>query len=409
MKTAFGEEAEAAGRAFRTALAGVAAAGQGGTEPAAMVDRFGIDATLAWKLSRQLSAGSGVDVFRFMPGAAALRGLVGRAVDRGVPREATAALVVAVDAYEQLVRRHAGSRRAFDVLVAGHLAEGGGGDGGESRLELDLRRSGFEAGAFVQGIKAATQFAVTILWPDGDRISLGVIRGALGLQRLRVHAMWRVSHTARITGIHTASPGTSSSVAMAPIDQPPEGKGATGLPLMHGFSSVGDEVFRQTETSDELIEYELAPGEVGDSSAMDLIFGERIDRARPRHAGEAGLREFTHMGGIKTPCERFVYDALVHRDLFERSEPVARAFSTVYARSTTDTRDADELPLRSPVEPRGAGLGGLDLPGCPRHIPLLRHAMARLGLDEGAFNASRLMIQYPPAPMTLRMVWLRGS
>jgi hypothetical protein len=404
MTTAFADEADRVGTDFRSSLAGVLGAGPEGIEPAAIVERFGIDSTLAWKLSRQVSAPTGLDVFRHMPGPGALRGLLGRAGDAGLPREAIAAFGIAIDASQDLVRRHAGSRRAFDVLIAGQLA-GRDASAADSRLELDLRRSGFESAAFVQGVKVRTQFAATILWPQGEAISLGVLRGALGLQRLRPGAMWRVSHTTRITAPASSSPGSSTDVVMRPIDA--DGSDRPRLPLMPSFSTVGHEVFRQSEASDELIEYDLAPGEVGDQAAMDMVFGEVIERARPRSADAAGMRAFTHMGGIKTPCERFVYDALVHESLFESAHPIARAYSTVYARSTTGVRDADELPLRPHVDERGRGLAGLELTGCPRHVATLRYALASAGVDESSLIASRITIAFPPVPMTLKMVWLR--
>ncbi|MEO1534777.1 MAG: hypothetical protein AAFS11_04340 [Planctomycetota bacterium] len=402
--SAFALEAEAVGSSFRDALAALVQADPEGIEPAAVVERFGVDSTLAWKLSRQVSAQAGLDVFRHMPGPAALRGVLGRATDAGASREAIAAFGIAIDAYQDLLRRHAGSRRAFDVLIAGQLASREDAET-ESRLELDLRRAGYESAAFVQGVKARTQFAVGVLWPNEDMIGLAVLRGTLGLQRLRPNAMWRVSHVAKVTKPESGTPGSSSDVEMVPIDPGSEG----GLPIMGPFSSVGQQTFTQSESSDELIEYELTPGEVGDQAAMDLVFGERIGRARPRSIREAGMQQFMHIGGVKTPCERFVYDALVHEELFESAHPAVRVFSTIYARSTTNLRDTDELPIRPFVEERGRGLDGLELSGHTRHVSMLRYALASAGLDERSLVASRITIAFPPVPMTLKATWERPA
>ncbi|MEO1718042.1 MAG: hypothetical protein AAFR76_13130 [Planctomycetota bacterium] len=405
MTTTFADEAERVGADYRRALAAVLGAGPEGIEPAAVAERFGVDTTLAWKLSRQVSAPNGLDVFRHMPGPSALRGLSGRAGDAGLPREAIAAFGLAVDAYQDLVRRHAGSRRAFDVLVAGQLA-GRAGDEPETRLELDLRRAGFESSAFVQGVKVHTHFAAMVLAPADGWINLTVLRGAMGLQRLRPSAMWRVSHTTKMVRPGTPAPGSTTDVVMRPID--PDWSG-DGLPLVSAFSTCTNDEFRQTEASDELVEYALRPGEVGDEAAMDVVFGERIDRARPVSAAEAGMRELTHIGGIKTPCERVVYDALVHESLFESAVPTVDAYSTIFARPGVAISETDALPLRPIIEQRGRGLDGLALSGCPRHVALLRYALAQTGVEESSLIASRIVIAFPPVPMTLKLVWVRPA
>jgi hypothetical protein len=137
--------------------------------------------------------------------------------------------------------------------------------------------------------------------------------------------------------------------------------------------------------------------------------GEVIRDARPRFASDTPETEFNFSGGIKAACERFVCDVLVHKDLFEHTRPRVNAYSTVYTRVASQFRQTDELRLPLDVEEAGVGIQSLGLDGCPRHVPLLRHALASLGQVDSDMHAYRITLPYPPVPMSMVFDWTRRA
>ena len=397
--TAFEHQARETAEGLRSAFRAVLArAVDLPATPTQLAEKLGIDTTLAWKLTHLVEDGDALSVFRFLPGSGAVRGLLARIGDLASAQTESAGVEVAMGRFNDLVRRHAGSRRGFDLLIANHLLEQ------DSRLEIEVRRAGFEAAAHSMGVRVDTQCAILILSPseDGLHINIGLIRGSLGMQRLRSEPIWRMSRSVRAAS--STSEHTSASVRGMNTAEPL----ATELPpVWDRFSDVGPDAMRVVQQSERFVEYALVAGEVGESGRFDLVFGELIDRARPRHTGDGAEDVFRYIGGAKTPCERLVCDLIVADGLFAEPVPVARAFSSMFAQSNTHFLDVDELRLPLTLGTPTGGVEGLTLDGCSRYVMMVREALAAARVNPATASVTRCTVPYPPVPMTLTFDWPR--
>src|SRR5262245_15666516 len=142
---------------------------------------LGIDRGLAWKVHRLMHARTPAEAAAFVPGAGAMEILCTAAGVAGAGGAEIAAVREAFAGDDRAAETHVGDRRSARLMLTSEDP------GGEGRAELGLRRSAYEAGAFLAGLRARAHLQTYIVSPGSEgRADMIALRGMYDLERLRV-------------------------------------------------------------------------------------------------------------------------------------------------------------------------------------------------------------------------------
>ncbi|QDV05560.1 hypothetical protein Poly30_10580 [Planctomycetes bacterium Poly30] len=366
-----------------------------------------IDTKLAWKLTHLLDPDGDLEALEFVPGRQAFDQILEAAGKAGEgaggtakkASEASGAARLAFERYETLVRTHAGSRKAFDVLVTSQRPRG------TSRAEVNLRRGAVEANASLLGVRAGAQVAIYGLAPSSvDENSLDVmgVRKIEGTERMRPNVNWRIARSFKTAEDGTPLPGGPEPLVKAKLS-----KALTGLPVVPDFSTTPLPTLARLDASPSAVEFEMRGGEVGASARFDLTTAEIFRPGDNRYANKDGNRRTRIFAGVRVPCDLLYVDLIVHKDLFESTEPSVQIVSTLHTGMSLEFRDSDILPIEPEFMSLGRGLGKVKDRERPRHAELVRWAMLEVGWNPDDFDVYRFKLQYPPLPSGVAFDWLR--
>ncbi|MEM9378378.1 MAG: hypothetical protein AAGB93_00415 [Planctomycetota bacterium] len=399
-ESAFHADARAILAELRDRLSSVLELAVAGIEPGATewARALSIDTKLAWKLTHLLDASADLESLQFVPGRQAFDQILVAAERVGAPREASDAARLTFERYETLVRTHAGSRKAFDVLVASQHPRG------TSRAEVNLRRSAVEANASLLGVRASAQVAIYGFAPgaDGESIDVLGVRKIEGMERVRPNVNWRIARSFRTAEDGSPLPGGPAQLSSARTP-----KALVGLAAVPDFSTQPLPTLVRVETEPGVVEFELRGGEVGASARFDLTTAEIFRPGDHRHEDENGDRRTRVMAGIRVPCDLLHVDLIVHRALFESTRPRVDVISTLHTGLGLEFRDADRLPIEPEFVSLGTGLAKIDDRERERHAELVRWALHEAGWDGSEFDVHRLKLAYPPLPSAVALDWTR--
>jgi hypothetical protein len=356
---------------------------------------LGIDSKLAWKISNFLSIGDPFAAAQYVPGTAGFRIFLRAAGRKDLGKSLVASARAAFDGFVDLVDTHAGSRKAFDMMLAGHV------QANRSRMDLEHRRMMFLGGSYVWGVQARVAVRIDILTPSTDpmKFDLTLVRGFVDLRRLRPNVPWRVWRGFSVddTGVaHT-------SVESEPLDPAEDGEiSSSSVPLVRDFCSRPLPRFRAVEGIGGIVEYELIEGEVGNTGILTCITGETLRRVEPRYRMER-YHDLCLLFRIRTPSELAIGDILVHRGLFgDGFDPRLRVYSDLFTDVIAPKyRSSDLIPTEERVERLGPATDPPARSEIPRHGELVRRALARGGWKAADFDLYRVQMRYPPFPSTL--------
>lgn len=361
-----------------------------------------IDTKLAWKLTHLLDPEGDLEALEFVPGRQAFDQILSAAEKAGGASDSASAssgaAKLAFERYETLVRTHAGSRKAFDVLVTSQRPRG------TSRAEVNLRRSAVEANASLLGVRARAQVAVYGLAPsdDGEHIDVIGVRKIEGMERMRPNVNWRIARSFK-----TAEDGTPLPGGPEPLVRPKLSKALTGLPVVPEFSTSPLPTLARVEASPSAVEFEMLGGEVGASARFDLTTAEIFRPGDNRFENEDGNRRTRVLAGVRVPCDLLHVDLIVHKDLFDKTLPTVFAVSTLHTGMSLEFRESDKLPIELEFASLGRGLSKVKDRERDRHAELVRWAMHEVSWNPEDFDVYRFKLQYPPLPSGVAFDWLR--
>lgn len=358
-----------------------------------------IDTKLAWKLTHLLDPERDLEALEFVPGRQAFDQILEAAEKAGGVSDASGAARLSFERYETLVRTHAGSRKAFDTLVTSQSPRG------TSRSEVNLRRNAVDANASLLGVRAKAQVAIYGLAPsveDENLIDVMGVRKIEGTERMRPNVNWRIARSFK-----TAEDGTPLPGGPEPLVKVKLKKALTGLPVVPGFSTSPLPTLARVEASPSAVEFEMRGGEVGASARFDLTTAEIFRPGDTRYADKDGNRRTRIFAGLRIPCDLLYVDLVVHKDLFESTEPTVQIVSTLHTGMSLEFRESDELPIEPEFVSLGRGLGKVKDRERERHVELVRWALHEVSWNPDDFDVYRFKLQYPPLPSGVAFDWIR--
>jgi len=350
---------------------------------------LGIDRKLAWKLVRIATARDVFEAVAHVPGPAGVEIVAAAAARVPGGADAGAALRVAQEGLEELIRVHAGDRASLEMMARGCVARP------NEQAELNHRREAFLGQSFTWGVQARTQLSVNLFWPSATagHLDVRLVSGLVDLRRLRPNVGWTVARL----GFVGSDDDPAVPVAAAAGEEPP-------APILEDFSTVGPDAFR-TAVDGGVIEIGVEDGPVGDTGAMTCLFAGPVLRAAAPVVATPGDPDADLNVHVRTPVRALVHDLVVHRDLFGPLEPTAAVHSEVHHLLRTSRRPhrRARLPIRLAVEALGPGLRDARTRDVPRYVELLEHLVGDTGHSPREFEVHRIRMEYPIVPTAVTM------
>jgi hypothetical protein len=359
---------------------------------------LGLERNIAWKLFRLINERDVFAAARFVPGPASIAAFVTAGEAAGLPAPLLTRVTEAAQAYQEVVRRHAGDRVSADIM----LVAKGGDSAGSGSAGGELRRGAFRAASYLAGVQAEAQLQAFIFAPaEGGAGEAGVFHGVslngfVNLRRMRPGAPVVIGRA-----MATDDRGNLlKPVNDGSIDGPlPEGE---YVPLLKGFCSTPRPRFRQVQGDKGFIENELEEGPVGKTGAITFMAGTAIYAMASRYR-DAQNANMDLVARVRTPTEVLICDILAHEAIFGDVTPRAAVYNDLFGSvlSRGPARERYRLPPSPRVVSLGKGVESAHTPEIPRYTKMLRHVMDRLGWDGERFNVYRVRIEFPFTPTSV--------
>jgi hypothetical protein len=364
--------------------------------PNDLANALGVDPKLAWRVSQVINGSDPFGAALHVPGRSGMRIFLTAAAGRGAPQSALSAAQAAYERFAELVYLHAGDRRTFDMLIAGHVRQD------RQRGDLYHRKLMFQGMSYVWGVQVRVQTLTAIAAPAADSrmLDAAVLKTYADLRRIRPNVPWRITRTYTADALGEVQ----TALVREPLDPGIHaGEEGPGLPLLTEFCSRPLPECRRVEAPRGVVDYQLVEGAVGNTACITIATGEVVRSVEPRYRTER-YRSFNVDFILRTPAELLVFDLLISRDLWEPALPTLGLYSDLFAEGLEWPRlECDRIPIHERVEYLGTGLENLAVAELPRYADMVRYAFERLGWDSQRFDVYRVRMKYPPIPSGILM------
>ena len=387
--------AEYAIRELRDAIGSIIASIPGFSygRPNDLAVELGLDPKLAWNVGRCLEGSDQFASAKYIPGPTGMRTLLRAAKRRNAPEEVLEQTRSAFESFHELVQKHAGSRKHFNMLAAGLSITD------SARADLEHRRMLFDGSTYIWGVQARTLFRTYIVRPSDENAAtydLATVRGLVDFTRMRPNIAWRFTLPSSTDDDEI----TRANVVHVALD--PRVKGS--VPMLSNFCTHPLPEFRRRADSGNTREFELVESSVGISGRATYVVGELLPQLEPRYHRPL-YRDFCVYYVIRTPARNLVCDLLIHRDLFpDRDPPSVELYSDLFNYGIViKYTESDRMPVHETLERLGDGSEAAFTPEIPRYPEMLRYVLDRVGWNGVEFDFYRLRMQYPPIHTTLML------
>jgi transposase len=386
----FADDGKTAVHGLRRALAEVLAdVGADADQPQEISRQFGLDKTLAWRISRVVREEDVWEAVQHIPRRPSIRIFVNAMTKHGATPERVETVWQALGEFERFVEVHSGDRETLEMMVSAAAKRSAG-----KRLE-NFRKSGFQANSAIWGVQARTQISAHLIAPSAispDALSMSTVCGLTEFRRLRPDVPWAMAtlqqwDLGEVTGWRPISPIAPSVAEGDP------------MPLMAEFCTTPLPEIRILKEREDLIRFMLAEGPVGNTAATTMVFGYNFPASASRYESYPG--EYGEHGVIlSTPVESVLHDLFVHRSLSFAFNPTAHVYSQLPngPRYPHVGGNAGVLPVPDEVVDLGAGPPDTTTPEIPRYREMIEQAVRQMGHELNDFQGYRFRVRYPPIP-----------
>lgn len=350
---------------------------------------LGLDKSLAWKLANLSNIKHPAEAVRFLPGASGLEIALKALATAGARAEQLDAIRSAWAAFRRLEKSHAGDRATLEVMAEGMTSDPG------RDAAVRTRKQAFQGTSGIWGVQCATRLACYALAPSAENpalVDVGLLGGLIGLRRLRPE----IGVPLFMLQSYRDDDGPPPQFELVDPSSP-----NPGLALIAEFCSPTLPQLVANERPGG-VRVELAPGPVGSTAQMTVVFGRlsrnfgTIRATQPGDVGEHPTRNFI-------PAELLMCDLYAHRDLEFAHRPRAVLYSRLAGGPDYpwSGRDCDLLPMRERVTPLGDYPPMVVHPAIPNYAAMVERLFATGGWDLRDFRGFRFVMRYPPVPTIL--------
>lgn len=368
-------------------------AGLGGARPTEVGRILGVDKTLAWKMSRFSESTDLVKAVKHIPGTSGIEIMLKAAEENGVAPEQIEAVRSADRAFREFVRQRAGDRRSFEAMLAA--------GGRDERVEMEERKSFYQSGSAIWGVRARVQMLTLCLRPSQtleDRVDVLQVSGFIGFERLRVDVPWIIRR------LWTSDTKAKKPNEFERIPICPEAARNGSLPVIPKFCTQPLPEINQFRGDDGVIYDEIAPGPIGKHGALNCVTGELYNGVFPRRwspDNTYGRYELL----LRTPVEWVMFDIFVHEELTNFSDFRYSVFGLLEDRPGVGAGKSHDRPIVDSEETIRLGTPPIvQSSRYGEYANLLRHAFERTGWgDLSSYRGYRAELEYPATPWCLTM------
>jgi hypothetical protein len=354
-----------------------------------------LDTRLAWKIWKVIELQDPFAASQLVPGRAGIRIFLRAANRHGVGADVLKTVDAAFEELQRVIKSHAGDRRSFNAMLAGHAV------GNERRADLEHRKSAFHHLSFLWGVQARTHLNSFIVRASEDRqgyTDVVTLRGFIDLRWIRPQVSWRVRRMSTTDDLGNVR----TDFERQPLSPAPEGdRAGADAPLLREFCSVPPPRLREPDSSSANLWYELVEGSVGNSGLLTCLFGE-IGRGVEPYVRSEDYPRLVFAAYPRTPAETLIFDLIIHRDMLGRLNPTAHMYGDLFNQGfNRPPSEADRLPLAENVKFLGSGANAVHAAEVPQYPEMARFALDRVDWPESEFDVYRLRIPYPMIPTRL--------
>lgn len=356
-----------------------------------------LDSRLAWKIWKVIELQDPFAASQLVPGRAGVRIFLRAAKRHEVGEDVIKSVDAAFGEFQRVMKSHAGDRRSFNAMLAGHAT------GNELRADLEHRKGAFHHLSFLWGVQARTHLSSFIVRASEDRQGYQdcvTLRGFVDLRWIRPNVSWRVRRMSSIDNFGNVR----TDFGRQPLSPAPEGeRDGAEVPLLREFCSQPPPDLRVPDSSPADMWYQLVEGAVGNSGSLTCLLGE-IGRGVEPYVRSEDYPRLVFAAFPRTPAETLIFDLIIHRDMLGRLNPTAHMFGDLFNRGSNDLPlEMDRLPLAENVEFLGSGADAVHAAEVPRYPEMARFALDRVGWPEREFDVYRLRVPYPLIPTRLEI------
>lgn len=371
---------------LRDGLSQVIAAQRGGEvkKAADLHKALGLAKPLGWSLYRVATSEYPLNAGPYVPGAGPMAKFLQAAQAHGAPEELVSEVRAAFEAFERFVEDQAGDRESFESMIS-HPDRA-------RREAADLRhkRNIFRSSTHVWGSQSRVVTLCNIVHPCAKpgMVDGATIHGVVGYRQVRPDLP--LMTTLRWT------PSPKRADGAAPIEEPIDPNGIIAGPysFLSDYCSKPMPAFRTSTDMENYERLELIGRGVGKNGELTFFVGSVGREKMPPFPVDGKLRGY-HFRLLR-PTELFLWDILVHKDLWSGPPPEVRICSgDTSTPNTIEAWDADKLPVQESIAELGMGTHGLPTRHVPRYRELITHALTCLGWNANDFRVFRCAIDYP--------------
>jgi hypothetical protein len=347
--------------------------------PQWLAQQLGVNAVLTSRLLKAAQQRDPLVVAHVMPGPEPLRRLLRAAEKQKINRRLIQDAADAVDRFQQLIDAEAGDRSALDAIISGWLPDA------RAKVELIAKQSVFRGVSHLLGTSCEVAHYTMMLHPSapkGDRADQLLITNIHGLRRVRPGA------SINYDTIHSSSP--MLTIEGESVDS------IHGL-LLEQFCSLPVPQLSVVHRGD-IAQYTLLGQDVGVRSAVDLVHATYLPGNKQVQRQFSDPPRTTPMAiGIDPPSRTFLFDVILHRDIFPKQTPRLDVYRTAGAvASPQGMRDEmHRLDILESIQPLGQGIAAWRSADSPKHHEIMAHVCARRGWDPAHLRGYRCRMDYP--------------
>lgn len=361
-----------------------------GANPAKPQDvsrRFGIDKSLAWKISRVVRPGDPGAALPHVPGEAAMDIFLGALEKAGAAKTSLDRARESLRSFQTVVERHVGDRPTLELVLDALPSQK------NDRLAMS-RKLAFRGNSGIWGVQARVRVNTVFLAPNPekpDMIDSTLVGGWVDFRRLRHDAHWTLFRRRSFRGGQEVTGGEK------PID-PSEPQ--NGPMFLREFCT---DTMPQITAVEEggAITYALGPGEVGNTGTFTCFFGSSYRQLGSRYAEQSDETADFH-AMISAPVETLQFDFVVHHSLTFAMNPRVSVYSGVSSDFWASTK-RDELPIHAPSVDIGSRPPTFSTPLVSEYSRVIDRVFELTKWKPEDFIAKRFIIDHPPFPSAVNL------
>ncbi len=361
-------------------------AGGDPSKPQTVSRKFGIDKSLAWKVSRVISAPEPDSAMAHMPGEAGMDIFLDTLQKSGAKAVAVKRARSAVQTFRSLVTQQVGDRPTLEIVLDAMPGRK------NDRLHMS-RKLAFRGNSGIWGVQARVRIDTVVLAPnlqDPTLVDVVKVSAWVDFRRIRPDIRWTLFR-------YGAFRDNERFFSDKPIDRSANGS-AKSL-LLAPFCTAGTSAIEVGDYLDgHQKEFQLGPGPVGNKGAFTVYSAGITEKLGSRYGTEPGERA-DFFCAVHAPVESLTLDVIAHRDLTFASQPSFACFG-MHHTGPAIPDDNHRLPLSPDVAQLGLGLPLLPLPGVPEYRRAMDYVFSQLGWPVEQFAGTRFTLDYPPFPST---------